>query len=322
MSLSQAQYDEIMRSYERRREDSRHAVEENRRIVRDAIPEYRHIENSITDLAVKRANAALEGDTALSEKIKKEMSDLIARQEQLLGENGFANDFLTEKHVCPDCKDTGYINGSKCHCLRQAILHCTYSQSNIDEVLKRENFDTLDYDLYTDSERESMREVVKECRKFADDFGSRYENILLYGDVGSGKTFLTNCMTKAIMDRGYSVIYFTSVRLFDTLSGVYFSRDDEAFRRSSIQQDIHNCDLLIIDDLGTENVNSFVASRLFDILNERDVRRKSTIISTNLSFEELGGRYTDRSFSRIFGNFRIIHPDVSDMRIRKRRSAN
>ena len=163
-----------------------------------------------------------------------------------------------------------------------------------------------------------MKGIIAECKRFADDFGKRYENVLLYGSVGVGKTFLTNCMAKEILDKGYSVIYFTSMRLFDTLSRELFQYGENG--SWDIQKDIFTCDLLIIDDLGTENVNSFVASRLFDILNERDIRRRSTIISTNLTFEELGGRYTERNFSRIFGNYIILHPDVEDIRIRKRRS--
>jgi DNA replication protein DnaC len=193
-----------------------------------------------------------------------------------------------------------------------------YRQSNIEEVLKRENFDTLSYDYYSDSESEKMRGIIRECRRFADDFGNRYENMLLYGNVGVGKTFLTNCMAKAILDRGYSVIYFTSMRLFDTLSRELFGYDEDD--NPDLQKDIFTCDLLIIDDLGTENVNSFVASRLFDILNERDLRRRSTIISTNLSFEDLGKRYTERNFSRIFGNYILLNPDVGDIRIKKKRS--
>ena len=318
MSVTQSQYDEIMREYERRREASRHAAEENKRIVRIRIPEYADIEQRITELAIESAQRVLDGDKSAADEMKKETAALTARQAELLKQNGFAGDFLEEKHVCPDCADTGYINGSKCHCLTQALLRLAYRQSNIEDVLRRENFDTLSYDYYTDTEREKMEVVIGECRRFADDFGKHSENLLLYGDVGSGKTFLTNCITKEVLDRGYSVIYFTSMRLFDTLSRELFNYDDDGSRR--VLGDIYTCDLLIIDDLGTENVNSFVASRLFDILNERDLRRKSTIISTNLSFEQLGDRYSERSISRIFGSYKILHPDVEDMRIRKRRS--
>ncbi len=319
MALTHMQYDEIMREYEKKREVARHNAEEAKRTVEKAVPEYRDIEDKITEIAVECAGKALDGDEAEVARLKSEIASLTARQEQLLTKNGFPADHLQEKYECPDCKDTGYIDGvTKCHCLKQAILRYTYRQSNIEEILQRENFDTLRYDLYTDAECEKMKDIIAECRRFADEFGKRYENVLLYGSVGVGKTFLTNCMAKEILDKGYSVIYFTSMRLFDTLSRELFQYGENG--SWDIQKDIFTCDLLIIDDLGTENVNSFVASRLFDILNERDLRRKSTVISTNLSFEELGGRYTERNFSRIFGNYIILHPDVQDIRIRKRRS--
>ncbi len=318
MALTQQQYDEIMRSYERRREISRHNAERARQALYEAVPEYKKAEDRITDVAIESAQAALEGDTKAISKMKEEIASLQKKQKQLLLENGYPEDHLEEKHVCSDCGDTGYINGTtKCHCLRQAILGYLYSQSNIEQILKRENFDTLTYDLYTDAEAEKMRPVINECRRFADEFGQRYENILLFGNVGVGKTFLTNCMAKEIIDKGHSVIYFTSMRLFDTLSRELFNYDDNGSR--DLQKDIFTCDLLIIDDLGTENVNAFVASRLFDVLNERDIRRRATIISTNLSFEELGSRYTERNFSRIFGNYKILNPEAGDIRIRMRK---
>ncbi|MBO4903815.1 MAG: ATP-binding protein [Lachnospiraceae bacterium] len=320
MPLSRSQYDEIMRGYEQRRELARRAALEVKADIERKIPEYAGLEDKITDLAMECAAKVLDGDTSAVAKMKSEIALLTDRQKTLLKQHGFSEDCLEEKYECNDCKDTGYIDGmTKCHCLRQAELRYMYRQSNIEEILRRENFDTLSYDYYTDSECERMKEIIDRCRQFADDFGRKYENILLYGNVGVGKTFLTNCMAKAILDKGYSVIYFTSMRLFDTLSRELFRYDEN--ESWDLQKDIFTCDLLIIDDLGTESVNSFVASRLFDILNERDLRKKPTIISTNLSFEDIDGRYTERNFSRIFGNYIVLHPDVEDIRIRKRRSA-
>jgi DNA replication protein DnaC len=295
-------------------------VEKARQKVYEAVPEYPEIEDRITDIAMECATKVFEGDKDAISKMNEDIAKLEARKKQLLCENGFPEDYLEEKYVCPDCRDTGYTDGrQKCHCLRQAILRFLYRQSNIEDVLKRENFNTLSYDYYTDTECERMKGIIDVCRRFADEFGKRYENILLYGNVGVGKTFLTNCMAKEIIDQGHSVIYFTSMRLFDTLSRELFSYNYDEDRSWDLQNDIFTCDLLIIDDLGTENVNAFVASRLFDILNERDLRRKSTIISTNLPFEELGSRYTERNISRIFGNYKVLNPVAGDIRMKKKR---
>lgn len=318
MPLSTSQYDEIMREYEKRRESARHTVSEHKAEVWDMIPEYKTIEDKITDLAMECATKVFDGDKASIEKMKAEIEKLTLRQAELLKAYGFPEDYLVEKYTCKDCKDTGYIDGAKCHCLKQESLKILYKQSNIEEVLKRENFDTLSYDYYSDDEKQRMEVIIDRCKAFVSDFDDKYENILLYGNVGVGKTFLTNCIANELIKKGCSVIYFTSIRLFDTLSQSVFSYDeDESF---DVQKDIFTCDLLIIDDLGTESINSFVASRLFDVLNERDLRHKATVISTNLSLESINERYTERNFSRIFGNYTVLRPDVSDIRIKKRRS--
>ena len=202
MALTQSQYDEIMRGYERRRERSRQEAQQAKELVREKIPEYKAIEERITDLAMESAAHMFDGDTGAISKMRSEMRTLTDRQRELLVSNGFPEDFLEEKYECSDCKDTGYIDGiTKCHCLKQAILRYTYRQSNIEDVLQRENFDTLSYEYYTDTECVKMKEIIAQCKSFADDFGTKYENILLQGNVGVGKTFLTNCMAKAVLDR-------------------------------------------------------------------------------------------------------------------------
>ena len=320
MPLSTTQYDEIMRGYESRREQARHTALRHKEEVWDIIPEYKQIEDKITDIALKSAGRALDGDKDAIKHLHEEVEKLTGRQQELLNSYGFPADYLEEKYTCPDCRDTGYIDGVKCHCLRQETLKVLYKQSNIEEILKRENFDTLTYDYYTDDEAEKMKAIIERCKVFAENFGKNYENILLYGNVGVGKTFLTNCIAGELLKAGYSVIYFTSIRLFDTLSQSVFSYGGD--EGTDVQKDIFTCDLLIIDDLGTESINSFVASRLFDVLNERDLRRKSTVISTNLSLEGINDRYSERNFSRIFGNYIVLKPDVADIRLKKRRSSN
>lgn len=321
MSISNSQYDAIMREYEVLQESSRHTYEEHKQEVYELIPEYKEIDNQITDIALESAAKYFDGDKDAILKMKEEMESLEKKQAALLRQFAFPSDYLTLKHLCTDCNDTGYIDGKKCHCLTQRILKVLYKQSNIEDMLERENFDTLSYDYYDDADLDMMKSIIGECKRFANDFGKNYENILLYGDVGVGKTFLTNCIAKEVLLKGQSVIYFTSIRLFDTLSQSIFHKDYDEEERSDIQSDLYTCDLLIIDDLGTENVSSFVQSRLFDILNERDIRNKSTIISTNLPIDIIKERYSERNFSRIFGNYKVLNPDINDIRIKKRRQS-
>ena len=206
----------------------------------------------------------------------------------------------------------------------QEIINVVYSQSNIREILGRENFQTFSYDYYSDDEinpttglsaLDTVQQAVTECQHFIDDFDNKPKNLFFYGDTGVGKTFLSNCVAKELLEKGYSVIYFTAFQLFDILSKGVFSKDADAI---AAHQNIFDCDLLIIDDLGTEFSNSFTSSQLFLCVNERILRQKSTIISTNLNMNNLVELYSERTLSRISSNYSIIKLFGDDIRIKKR----
>ena len=160
-----------------------------------------------------------------------------------------------------------------------------------------------------------MKKAVAVAKEFVDTFEEEFCNLFFYGDTGVGKTFLSNCIAKELMDRSYSVIYLSSFELFDTLAKSKFGKDDTA---DQMNEHILDCDLLIIDDLGTELANSFTVSQLFLCLNERILRRKSTIISTNLSLESLVQIYSERTFSRITSNYTMLKLTGDDIRIKKK----
>ncbi len=322
MALSNTQYDAIMRTYEETKFQNRHLQEEHRDEVYDLIPEYKALDSTIASLSVEQGKKLIMGDSDALFSLRADLKKLTARKKQLLQEYGFPNDYLAPVYTCQDCKDTGYIEGRKCHCLRQAIIRVLYAQSNIESVLDSENFDNLSYEYYNDSEVPLMRTIIGDCKAFAANFGRTCDNLLFYGAVGVGKTYLTNCIAKELLEAGHSVIYFTSFQLFDTLAKYVFRSSDSAADIADIHEDIFSCDLLIIDDLGTETTNSFVSSQLFLLLNERDLRKKSTIISTNLSLEMLASRYSERNFSRIFGNYKMIKPEIQDIRIKKKKLKN
>lgn len=151
---------------------------------------------------------------------------------------------------------------------------------------------------------------------FIRNFDEEYDNLIFYGPTGVGKTFLTHCIAKQLLDTSHTVLYLTSLQLFDILEKNKFNKEDASTSNEQISY-IINSDLLIIDDLGTELVNSFTSSQLFYFIEERHMHRRSTIISTNLSFQELRDRYSERIFSRFTGyyNFYMIIGD--DIRIRK-----
>ena len=239
---------------------------------------------------------------------------------------GYPADYLEPVYTCPDCKDTGYIEGDnglrkKCHCFHQQELDILYEQSHIRDMIASENFSNLSYEYYQGEDLTHFRKCVDVCHNFVQNFKQDYHNLFFYGTVGTGKSFLSGCIASELLQSGHSVIYFSASGLFDTLARYTFdTRVKEAL--SGFYEDIYNCDLLIIDDLGTEMTNTFVASQLFSCLNERHLRQKATIISTNLSLEELRDRYSDRVFSRITSHYDLCKLTGPDIRMCKKRMQN
>ena len=222
-------------------------------------------------------------------------------------------------YTCPDCKDTGYIDRKKCHCFRQKEIQLLYSSSRMEKVLQKENFSSLSYDVYDEEQQKAMPSIIRTCQNFADTFTRDGRSMLFYGSVGTGKTFLSNCIAGQLLDQGYSVVYFTSFQLFELLSGT-IGNSSEQFRKA--YEPLLESDLLILDDMGTEVSNTFTVSKLFQILNERALSGRSTIISTNLSLQQFRDVYSERIFSRITSSFTLLKFAGSDIRIRRKLSGS
>ena len=324
MALTNAQYDEIMRGYHSRQLRNHRLTQERLEKVFTKIPQLKTINDQIATLSVAAARKRLSDDHAGYLQIRQELADLKEEKAALLSVHGFDESIFEPIYTCKDCKDTGYADGKKCHCFKQEIINVVYSQSNIRNILARENFDNFSFEFYSDedinpttglSALETAQRAVKECKHFINDFENKPKNLFFYGNTGVGKTFLSNCVAHELLNKEQSVIYFTAFQLFDILSKGVFDRDAEAI---AAHQNIFDCDLLIIDDLGTEFANSFTTSQLFLILNERLLRQKSTIISTNLNLNQMMDMYSERTWSRISSNYTLIKLFGDDIRIQKK----
>lgn len=326
MALTNSQYQSIIEDYDRIRDNNRYLLETRREEIYRALPEYHELEDSVSSLSVSAARSMLEGDGNAGTRLRKSLSDVRCRQRKLLTAAGFPEDYLDPVYRCPLCQDTGYIvsgdgRKSKCSCFRQREISVLYSQSHIQEAVARENFSTLSTEYYQGEDLRHFESAVDLCQKFVKNFNKDYRNILFYGTVGTGKSFLSGCIAKELMDMGCSVIYFSASGLFDLLARYSFDHRE----RTALQdlcEDIYGCDLLIIDDLGTEITNAFTASQLFSCLNERSLRKKPVIISTNLSLEEIRDRYSDRIFSRVTSSFALCKLTGPDIRIYRKRTRN
>jgi DNA replication protein DnaC len=313
MALTNAQYDAIMHEYEERRSLHRFELEERQRYVYENVPGYKDLEDQTASASVAFAKRLLSGEKLDRNILKNQLAELARQKRILLTEAQFSADFLDMGYTCPDCKDTGYIGNEKCHCFKQKIIDVLYDRSNLKALAKSANFKILTDKYYQGEDLKRFLGAKKAAEDFINNYRSDYQNLFIYGTVGTGKSFLSVCIANELLKKGCSVIYFSSKGLFQLLADASFNSQKNQDRQS-VYDDIYGCDLLVIDDLGTEITNNFVATELFSCLNERDLRKKSTIITTNLSLEELQGRYSDRIFSRITSNFKLLKLSGQDIR--------
>lgn len=326
MPLNNSQYGELIREYNARQLRNQRITELRAKEAYRKIPRLKEIDDAIASCSVAQAAKLLDGDKEALSALKQQIAAFHAEKEDLLTKAGFPADFFEPVYACKDCKDTGYIGQKRCHCFKQAAIDLVYTQSNLKDILTNENFDHFSFDYYSDEVKDSAtglssldaaKSAYDKCRAFISGFnkGGEAANLCFYGNTGIGKTFLSNCIAKELMDEGHSVIYFTAFQLFDILSKGVFDKDEDAL---IAHRNIFDCDLLIIDDLGTEFSNSFTTSQLFLCLNERILRNKSTIISTNLGLNQIADLYSERVLSRITSKYTLIKLFGADIRILKK----
>ena len=331
MALDNAQYDQIMRTYQQRQLENQHRLQQRRNAIFQTVPRVAEIQDEIASLSISHAKARILQKNSDRSAYNSRITELKRERTQLLLENGYPPDALKLQYHCPDCQDTGMTQNGKCHCFIKEIIHFLYHDSNLRNILEQENFHTFSYHYYPDNYQDSITEttpkeniqkIVKICRNFIDNFPNVYDNLIFYGATGVGKSFLTHCIAKELLDKAYSVIYLSAIQLFDFLAASQFSSKETKAAAMELAKHIYECDLLIIDDLGTEMTNSFTHTALFNCLNERHCKQKSTIISTNLSIEELKNTYSERIFSRITSHFRLMKVIGKDIRVQKRLENN
>lgn len=276
-----------------------------------------------------RRSMALAAQTAFSkgEDVQKEMdtiktANLALQQERqdLIAQN-FPKNYLDETPVCTHCGGSGYLGTSMCRCLSDLCRQVQKEELSL-LTTGKERFENFRLDVYSDradprynaSPRAIMERNFQLCRRYADGFLPGCGSLLFVGGTGLGKTFLSACIADAVTDKGYSVTYESAPHLFAKLEKNRFNPDDQS--REEVSR-IENCDLLIIDDLGTEMPGSFVTAALYALINDRLLAKKNMIISTNLLIEELGKRYSPQIASRFQGNFRGLTFVGEDVRIRR-----
>lgn len=315
MGLSNQQFDSIMEKYDNIRLENHRLQMERANEVREKIPAYFDAEDDLRKLRMQRMQANLDQDTDSFDAWKAKEELLIAKRDLLLTQAGYPKDYLAPIYTCPKCRDTGFLPESraKCSCFIEAQTRLLFEQSGIFDLITVQNFDTLSFDYFNETEAASYASAVNISRKFTENFNSDYQNLVFYGNVGTGKTFLSCCIAKELMEQGYSVAYYSADQFFKNFVDYRFQDNREVY--FSFLENVNQCDLLIIDDLGTEAISERAKADLFTCLNNRDLLKKATLISTNLTLDELSRRYSERIFSRVSSHFTFCKFEGRDIRM-------
>lgn len=256
--------------------------------------------------------------------------DLQQERAQVLAQAGYPADILEEKPVCPRCGDTGWRGSEMCGCLRDLCAREQIVELSDLLGLGEQSFDSFSMDYYSTrpdpvmgvSPRENMELVYEVCLNYAQKFEKFYfNNLLLTGGTGLGKTFLSACIARVVAENGHSVVYDSAGGIFARFEARKFSRDLEDTRDARDETRRYlNCDLLIMDDLGSEMTTPFVQSALYQLINERLVAGRRTVISTSLSLEDIRRRYTPQIASRLEGEYMALHFYGEDIRLLKKQN--
>lgn len=322
MAFSPDTYRKAAAELERRRAAANARATAFREEMLREIPRLAEIERLMALSSSKVVQAILSGGDvdATVERIKTENLALQVEMSMLLREHGETAVNFEPQYTCPACQDTGVVNGKRCSCF-EALLREESCRALSDlSAMRPTSFDTLSLAYYSEkpegksgiSPRARMREVIEYCRCYAEDFDGRDVSLLLRGPTGVGKTHLSLAIAGAVMQKGYSVVYGPVQKLLHRLEKEHFGRAD-----GDSEEVLLGCDLLILDDVGTEFSGSFYTSALYNIINGRMLDGKPTIISTNLNQQELAARYGEAIASRITGTFQPLVCAGADIRLAK-----
>lgn len=326
MAFDTELYRAVEQEYETIRKENESDLARRRMAVFAKVPKIEELDDEIKSLGLKLYKIALSGGD-MEEKIKHlrmSQKSMLKERETLLLENGFATDELSVRYRCPLCRDAGTVGTETCVCYKKKLILKAYEESNLSGMLEEQSFENFDLSLYSDtpgkdgiSPKTNMENLLKKAKAYAANFESQKDSLLFWGEPGLGKTFLSTCIAKELLKNGFSVIYETAYSTFSMLEELKFNKTDDAEKLRFKVDKLYRCDLLILDDLGSEFSTQYTTAALFDIINSRLIAGKKTLINTNLTLEELTHKYTERVASRIIGHYSMLEFFGEDIRFKQ-----
>ena len=325
----------LLVEYDYKKRKAEIELDERRKNLYKKFPRLQEIDDEINNFAINNTKNILFQKTSLTN-IKEDIKKLKQEKEKILKEHNIASDYLQPHYECPICKDTGYIqnineSSTMCSCLKQKILDIAFNKSNISK-LSKENFDNFNPSIFSNnvdiekfklniSPRQNILNIKQKCIEFVENFDNyEYKNLLFTGNTGLGKTYISNCIANELIKRGKNVLYQTAPVLLENVIDFKMNKYKNS-SQDNFYKNVLEADLLIIDDLGTECLNAMKLSELFNILNTRLLNLNNkitkTIISTNLSINNIFNNYEERIGSRIVGYYDIYYFFGDDLRFRK-----
>ena len=315
MSYSQYVYAAASERLERRREKANIQAQARFDEISEKIPELEDIKMQLArvGLSISKVFLNSEDKQADMENLMEQSLALQDKRTKLLKDNGYDESALEVDYTCNVCKDTGFVNNRRCKCHNELLKDI--ERENLARIAPIEDctFDSFETSYYPDTQR--AEKIKSACVKYGTQFTTRSKNIIFYGGTGLGKTHLSLAIANAVINRGYSVVYGTAQNILSDLQNENFNRTDNL---RYYERAVLNCDLLIIDDLGTEFKSSYTVACLYNIINTRILAKLPTIISTNFSSDELEEKYDQRITSRIIGEYSPLKLIGSDIRYIKR----
>ncbi len=331
MGYSKETYDNAKARLSQRRTQAHREARLRREMIEAKLPRVAEIQREISRAGARTARIIVNGGN-VAEQIEKLAQENLAQQQELrslLQSAGLSEEDLEPRYACAICKDEGYVDGKMCQCLKELLREEAYQGLNRLSPLALSRFENFDLTYYSEqpnaktgvSPRKKMEDNFHFCRRYAAEFSLNAPNLLMLGATGLGKTHLSLAIAREAVAAGFGVIYGSAQSLISQLERERFGRSGKPEEDSAAL--LLDCDLLILDDLGTEFVTPFVLSAVYHIINSRLVACRPTIINTNLSLSELKERYSERIISRITGAYRVLWFDGRDIRqlMRMRSSA-